>query len=386
MCSTLQEWDKIDPSGVAAKCLTKNRRAFLNVNFKNLKQKNSKNNKNKKNQKHKSQNRSPSTQAESITEVDPTTTRWASERQDRIQCAIQFERHTAECMEGRKKLNGKVQHPHDLVKQYEVHKTVDEPILEAQWMDLREHYKREMANDAGTRAALENMIPLVDVSLSMQGDPMRAAVGIGILLAELNSGMMSNRFITFESEPTWHHLPAKGTLREKITDAMSAGWGGSTNLSRALGLILDMCKRNRLRASQVSQLKLVVLSDMQFDAAHAIPGCMGSLHLHSRHARPWETQYEELRRQFSSVGRDSKEGEPWPVPRIIFWNLRGDTKDFPVTSTQPGVDMVSGFSPSLLKLFLSGDLGNANELLCPARSVREALGHARYDAVRAALR
>ena len=42
------------------------------------------------------------------------------------------------------------------------------------------------------------------------------------------------------------------------------------------------------------------------------------------------------------------------VPQIIFWNLR-DSQSTLVTSTQPGVAMVSGFSKNFRKIFLKND-------------------------------
>ncbi|CAN1853473.1 hypothetical protein LINPERHAP1_LOCUS41032 [Linum perenne] len=41
------------------------------------------------------------------------------------------------------------------------------------------------------------------------------------------------------------------------------------------------------------------------------------------------------------------------VPKIVFWNLR-DSRATPVTGTENGVAMVSGFSKNLLTMFLDG--------------------------------
>lgn len=66
------------------------------------------------------------------------------------------------------------------------------------------------------------------------------------------------------------------------------------------------------------------------------------------------------------------------VPRIIFWNLRGDTMDFPADAEQPGVDMLSGFSQQGLKMFMEGeDMTSA-----PYDGMRKVLDDVRYDPVR----
>jgi hypothetical protein len=41
----------------------------------------------------------------------------------------------------------------------------------------------------------------------------------------------------------------------------------------------------------------------------------------------------------------------YKLPQIIYWNVRADTPDFPVPSDETGVAMVSGFSPSILKVY-----------------------------------
>ena len=46
--------------------------------------------------------------------------------------------------------------------------------------------------------------------------------------------------------------------------------------------------------------------------------------------------------------------QPYDVQQI-YWNLRGDTVGFPVQTDTPNTQLISGFSVSLLKLFLTGD-------------------------------
>ncbi len=48
-------------------------------------------------------------------------------------------------------------------------------------------------------------------------------------------------------------------------------------------------------------------------------------------------------------------GTPYPAPRIIFWNLRGDTLGSPAKSDDSNVQLLSGFSPSLLKHVMEGE-------------------------------
>ena len=229
-----------------------------------------------------------------------------------------------------------------------------DPILEAQWIDLRERLIKE--------GSLSNMIPLVDVSGSMSGTPMEVAISLGILISEVtHTSSFQNQFLTFSSNPKWHRLKPHSSLLEKVLDTREAEWGMSTDFSKALLCILDKCKKDEICAEEVAQMQLVVLSDMQFDAARS-----------SKYSKvSWETQYEELCRLYTEANSE------YSVPGVIFWNLRGDTHDFPVQSNTPGVDLVSGFSPNMLKLFMNGERPQD-----PWTTLRTALDATRYDAVR----
>ena len=109
--------------------------------------------------------------------------------------------------------------------------------------------------------------------------------------------------------------------------------------------------------------------------------------------------HERLVRRFAEVGK-AVCGEPYPAPRIIYWNLRGNTVGFPVQADAPNTQMMSGFSPSLLKLVLSGKdlVADEKEVVLPdgtTKKVREgptpeetlraALDDSAFDPVRLAL-
>lgn len=172
-----------------------------------------------------------------------------------------------------------------------------------------------------------------------------------------------HRFLTFETRPQWLTLPPKAPLFDKVQSTKQAPGGGSTDLTQALGLVLNVCTRAKLPREEVAGLELVILSDMQFDAAQY--GRSGS--------REWATQYQELVQIFGKAG--------YPVPRLVFWNLRAAT-GVPVQEDTVGVRMLSGFSPSLLKHFLdpnaSEEKPDAGEIL------RKVLSYERYEAVRRA--
>jgi hypothetical protein len=63
---------------------------------------------------------------------------------------------------------------------------------------------------------------------------------------------------------------------------------------------------------------------------------------------------------------------------MIYWNVRGDTDGFPVTSSSKDCVMISGFSVSVLKSIFSGkDLKD----LTPWDNVKEILDNTRYNPI-----
>lgn len=75
----------------------------------------------------------------------------------------------------------------------------------------------------------------------MSGIPMEVSIAMGILISELNNPAFANKFITFHARPTWHHLDAQDSLYDKVQSAMMAQWGSTTNLDKALALVLRAC-------------------------------------------------------------------------------------------------------------------------------------------------
>lgn len=164
--------------------------------------------------------------------------------------------------------------------------TLESDLLNAQWTSLREsviecivaaaaRIEEERAGDgAASRPPrhldLGKMVPLVDVSGSMTGLPMRAAIGLGILVSDMtndafrNHGPM-NRCLTFETQPRWVDLGGCGTVGDKVRRLQSAEWGGSTNFVAACELILESAQRAKLSPEEIPDL--IVFSDMQFDQA-----------------------------------------------------------------------------------------------------------------------
>jgi hypothetical protein len=254
-------------------------------------------------------------------------------------------------------VNGKQLMPHEIVKEFIKNSItgIEEELLTLQWEKLKENVLQNKDSEVGLN--LGNVVPLIDVSGSMEGLPVEVAISLGILVSEINNPAFSDTFITFSEEPRWVSL--KGlTLQKKIDKAIKSPWGGSTNLMKAIEMILDIVIIKELTEKEIPDL--IVFSDMQFDEADQN---MAN-----------ETSYQTIQRLFSVAGMKIS-GKPYRTPRIIFWNLRATT-GLPVTSSTENVQLISGFSPSLLKSVMNGDD------VTPEALYRSVLDDKLYDQVR----
>jgi hypothetical protein len=312
--------------------------------------------------------------------------------------------------EAMSKLNGKQLFPHEIVAKIMNGNIspLEADLMQQQWNAIRDSVKLAMStctngnasdgdacatgaqHDSGKIVYLGKLVAVGVVSGSMSGTPMQVSIALSILVSELSAPEFANRFLTFSENPTWFNFEPGLSLKDKVRAAAAAPWGGSTNFEKCMDLILETAIAANLAPSDIPDL--IVFSDMQFNQARCYD------------EPSWETQHELLVRKYKVAGLKAC-GEPWKPPHIIFWNLRGDTTGFPATADTEGVTMLSGFSPSLLKLLLSGeDLEEGEEIIeevinadgdvvltktkgkrRPIDVVRAALDDSQYDKVRAIL-
>jgi hypothetical protein len=239
---------------------------------------------------------------------------------------------------------------HDLVRPYM--KGVNEDIVtEKQWDALVENGQ-----------SLRDSIVLSDVSGSMSGTPMEVSIALGIFISEMVAEPFKNQVITFETTPRFFHLTKK-SLHGRVNQLQSAPWGGSTNFQAVFDLILDKAlgyeKGIKVRDSLKSEMmpkRIFVLSDMQFNIAS--------------YGNNFMTNYEVIKAKYALSG--------YKMPLIVFWNLRGDTKDFPVNALENGVTMISGFSQELLRSVVKG------KDFTPYGVMRETIDAERYSVLKLA--
>ena len=172
-------------------------------------------------------------------------------------------------------------------------------------------------------------ICLVDVSGSMYGIPIQVATSLGVYCAERLERPFKNLFITFSSEPKVKRLTGR-TIYEKIRNMSNAERGMSTNLVKAMHLILDVAKKSN---SEDVPKSLIIISDMEID--------------HADRRNDFASAMENVREEFEEAG--------YKMPHMIYWNV--DARHDTILDKGENVTCVSGFSPVLFESVLSGKTG-----------------------------
>ena len=246
-----------------------------------------------------------------------------------------YEKYLDDVSNGEAKINTTGLHPHVLVRTYINGCQLDKTV-ELQWETIIQKLQESKT--------FERTLAVVDVSGSMNGEPMTVAITLGLIISQLTTGPFKQNCITFSAEPTFHRITGD-SLYENVNNMTGMDWGYNTNLRAVFDQILTRAVENNMDPDELPT-RLFIFTDMQFDVAEETP---------------WESTYEYIVKKYSDAG--------YIMPKIIFWNLRSKIESFPTTGTTPNVAMMSGFSPDLLKQVLSGEeynpISNMLEILSP---------------------
>jgi hypothetical protein len=267
--------------------------------------------------------------------------------EDRIACANNFKEYIAKAVKGDVEVKGKRIGLNDFVKDALcAQEEITMELLNLQW-----------CNNSKMTGNLGKMIAMVDVSGSMEGEPMNAAIALGIRVAE--KSLLGKRIMTFSASPTWVNLDDCENFVKMVKKVRTAEWGMNTNFARALDMILDAIVSQKLQPYHVEDMVLAIFSDMQIDMAD----------------RNYDSMFHMIETKYRETGMKLW-GVPFNPPHILFWNLRS-TSGFPSLSTQKNTSMMSGFSPALLNLFCEEGI-NALNSCTPWNLLLKSLDNERY--------
>ncbi len=287
-----------------------------------------------------------------------------SDKEDRILCADHFKEFVEKAVNGEVTVKGKRVSLVDFAKEALLSDKLSEieiNLINKQWED-----------NSTQNNALDKIIAMVDVSGSMNGDPLFAAISLGIRVAE--KSMLGKRVLTFSGKPNWVNLDDCDGFVSMANKLKRADWGMNTNFYAALDMILQATVQSKLEPADVEDMILCVFSDMQIDDA---------LDTSQRNGNYFDTMYKVMEQKYSEAGIAAC-GRAYKPPHILFWNLRS-TSGFPSLSRQLNTSMMSGFSPVLLNVFCEGGV-DALKKSTPYNTFINLIDNKRYEPLDSKLR
>jgi hypothetical protein len=240
---------------------------------------------------------------------------------------------------GETKININQIQPYEIISKY-LNKIVEgdeSKFLEIAWNKIVEIYKNNTSKS----------ICVVDVSGSMSGIPLSVAVSLGLLFSELDpKSIFYKKFITFSTYPELCEIKGE-TLEEKIYSIVRSNWSMNTDIQ----LVFDTILEESIKYPNNCPNNIIILSDMQFDNIEG----------------ETKTNFQSINEKYKKYGLIR--------PKLIFWNLRGNTIDFPTSFNDDNVILISGFSPSIINNLLEdGDI-------TPMKYYRKIIDSKRYDRI-----
>lgn len=237
---------------------------------------------------------------------------------------------------GEVKVNAGTLYPNDIVGKILQSRTYggirvtpqDTKLFEGQWNNL--------PNFIGDKQ--EDSLVMADVSgsmMTMGGLPMAVSIALAMYIAERNKGVFHNHFMTFSGNPELVKIQGSNIV-EKVMNISRANWDMNTNIEKALKTVLNVAVANNVAKDEMVK-KLYIISDMQFDSAVRGGNIFGN-----------------MEREFNRHGYD--------LPNIVFWNVNSHLNQ-PAKMDKRGVQLVSGFSPSILTQLLNADGKTPYELM-----------------------
>ena len=269
-----------------------------------------------------------------------------------------YKAYIASLQKGEAKINASAVYPYDVTKSLQ---RGNADVAIEQWKALPNYME----------GSTERILPVVDVSGSMScpagGNKnvtcMDVSLSLGLYISERNEGAFKDAFVTFSSEPSLQYL--KGNLRDRFAQLSKAEWGYNTDIEKVFDLILDQARKNSVPESEMPT-KVLILSDMEFDSAsRSRSGYFGKSEPSS-----WNpTAQQMIEQKYSSAG--------YKMPQIVYWNIQSRGDNVPVAFDKTGTALISGFSPSILKSVVRG------EITSPSGIMDETILSSRYEAIKA---
>ena len=240
------------------------------------------------------------------------------------------------------KVNAAVLVPYDVAHQAFSCSKYDETnraMIDKYWENLPNYYQDNE----------ENGLAIVDVSGSMSGLPLEAAVSLGAYIAERGHGPFANHFVTFSMKPELVKFEGVDIV-DKFQRARHADWEMNTDIKAVFDMLLNVAKNKSTKPEDMPE-RLYIFSDMQFDQCLTDGGRARGRYGYERYNYPtadgMNTLLESIASEWAAAG--------YELPKVVFWNLNSRQENIPALGSR--FSYVSGFSLSMIETILSGKDG-----------------------------
>lgn len=227
-------------------------------------------------------------------------------------------------------------YPYDIVSK--IISTIDrwywkteETLSEAERKSLDITWKN-LENFADNR----NALCVIDGSGSMYRgsyssvNPIDIALSLGLYFAERNTGLFKDHFITFSTRPQLVKVEGSD-ITDRVRYCTLFNECSDTNIQAVFDLILNTAIEHNLPQSELPET-VYIISDMEFNAC-------------ARGASV--TNFEYAKKAFKNAG--------YKLPNLVFWNVDSRNTQQPVRMDETGTALVSGCSPRIFSMVMSGD-------------------------------
>jgi hypothetical protein len=220
---------------------------------------------------------------------------------------------------------------------------VEKDAIDAQWLGLPNYF-------GDTQSSI---LPVIDVSGSMGMSSsgtnlLNHAIALGIYVAEHQQGVFQNALMTFSNTSKFYLLQGK-TLSQKVEEIKEDNM--STNLASVFHKLLSVAAANSIKQEDMPK-SLLIISDMEFNQ-------VGNSNQNAMQAMT------DLYTQYG-----------YTIPQVIFWNMASRHDNAPVRANQGGVQLISGYSPAIMKSVLS-----SKPMATPTELMLEVVNSDRYSRI-----
>lgn len=320
--------------------------------------------------------------ASHVVEVDISANRWKEIDYNHVPSLANlkyknaFERHDAvrrlkwlevlKSGEAGVKINSSVAFPCDIVSKYVKScpptygrtSFTEDTTLEEMWKALPDY----ASSDTGKTLCVVDSSGSMTVSVGTGSvRALDVAFALGIYTSEKLSGPYKDKYISFSDKPKYIDMSSCKSLADKLALSYAKAECANTNLMKTMKLILDSAVNNNLKQEDLPST-ILILSDMHFDEGTYVYGynCNNS------------TLMDDIAQMYKNAG--------YTVPKIAWWNISANSRTvIPVQQMENGCALVSGFSPAVLTMALSGKLD-------PFGALVDTLSEERYSPVEEAVK